>query len=110
MSLRSSLLRQCRALQAYRQPLAAQRILQRPIQRRTFFAYPSIRQEKTPDPSPESSASTEQSSSPETPAEKAPERKTEAAAKDVPPPPPKRETDPKDQEIAELKVFPSEDT
>ena len=113
MSLRSSLLRQCRTLQlSYRQPVTSQRII-RPylLSQRQFHFYPSARQEKTPDSPAENAAPEEKPAETQTPTENAPSAENgaqttaETTAKEPPSAPPKRDIDPKAQELAELKVF-----
>jgi len=103
--MRTSLLRQCKVWHTYRQPILSQRIIRPSIQQRTFHLRPSLRQDKTSDASAASASSTEQTQ-PEAQAESASQPASETSSKEPTPSPPKREPDPKDQELAELKVVP----
>lgn len=125
MSLRIPLMR-CVRLLGQTQRIAAVRrpmLIQNRLPRRTFHVFPALRTE-APNPKP-SETSTEAESQPPQPepaqtASEAPVEQTKAEATQEPPqkpaeekpspakpdipPPPKREVDPKDHELAELKV------
>ena len=114
MSLRVSLLRCSRLLQqSHRIPIVRPYLVQNLALRRPFHAYPPLREaDSRPSSSdPPNSTSADPSSSTEQP-EPTPEtsepavkvEETTTSKPDIPPPPPKRNVDPKDHELAELKV------
>jgi hypothetical protein len=112
MSMKVSLLRCSRLLPQSRQiPILRPHLGRNLVLRRPFHAYPPLREVASGSSSP-NSASAEPSSSAEQP-EPTPEssdspvkaEETSSTSKhDIPPPPPKRNVDPKDHELAELKV------
>ena len=115
MSLRVSLLRCSRLLQqSPRIPIVRPPLVQNIVLRRPFHAYPPLREVDSGPSSSHSpnSTSADPSSSneqpeptPETPAAAAKGEETALPSKpDIPPPSPKRDVDPKDHELAELKV------
>ena len=115
MSLRVSLLRCSRLLQqSHRIQIVRPHLVQNLVLRRPFHVYPPLREVDSGPSSSDSpnstsadpSSSTEQpESTPETsePAVKA-EETAPTSKPDIPPPPAKRNVDPKDHELAELKV------
>src|SRR5271154_3796352 len=114
------LLRHSRLLQTYTRPFLRQLPIRSSLARRPFHVYPPFRDladssssnPSTADSSTESSTSASADSSEPNPATKGSQSETaktpveESSPKkpDIPPPPPKRDIDPKDHEIAELKV------
>lgn len=109
------LLRHSRLLQTYPRPILRQLPIQRTLPaRRLFHVYPPIRDladSSSSNPSTESTPPTESSESSstanessETPETKTPIEDSSPKKPDIPPPPPKRDVDPKDHELAELKV------
>lgn len=116
MSLRVSLLRCSKLLQqSQRSPIVRSHSLRNLVLQRPFHVYPPLREAQSGPSSTDSpnstsakhSSPTEQSkSTPETPEPAVKAEETASTGKhDIPPPPPKRSVDPKDHELAALKVY-----
>lgn len=103
MLLRSSLLRQCRLLQTSQRTVLRSIPLENSISRRSFHRFPAWRYaDSTSSDQSTPSETTTETNNPKT---EKPTAESNAPAKDTTPPSPtKREPDPKDQEIADLKV------
>jgi hypothetical protein len=100
--------RQTRLLQTGNKPVIRRLPVYNAVIRRSFGVYPARRADgegngggRESGAADSLSTGTNSGATTETGAE---------AVKDIPPPPPKREVDPKDHELAELKVYLSNDT